>query len=901
MKTKLMTRLICFLMFATVLFGCLTACKNESGIPTVANNSNGENNVNQLGSVFNQDGSTANQNGSMEFASATMCTAPSTEKIVRMEDYSSGTHTLSFQGFRNEYENAQVILKAKSDVFSYDVELSDLTSGENTLSKDCFAVYNQKYILVSEIFEFLSGNTKGAYPDALLPFDVAVEYGENYVRRGQNQGIWFTVNISEDQPAGVYTGKFALTVNGETKEFPVEVTVWDYAIPSATHQKSCFAVYIDALARGEVAWTMEMEELYTEYLLEYRLQPQSLPVGLGHTFNPSKADLVNWVNSVVKYAEDDRVTWVNIPYKKLDKVWTLPDGTEGQAGTLIDFKLYEETLVMLLKRSVKEKINLMTKMGMYLTCVDEADYNQRTKESAYLTMMLKKTQQNLFDEYSAAIESGEINDRNSDYWLGAKVEEDFMREVLEDMRTIQYWTTSAHTNTSNNPDLIYDYPATQCLYLWHFNNQDSRDAFQDEIDRYNDFYNTDNGEIWTYTAVTNASPYPTLHIDDDSLTLRAMGWMFKQYKISGHEYWYTNLYYQMANGWDGKMSELQDCYTVPNRYPVKNGDGFIFYPGAPYGIKGPVGSIRLEVLRDSMEDYEVFYMMEQMYKDIAAKNDVEYSFDEFVSMIEFLSVGYYSGTMVQIGDTLTENFSNLRQAMVSALDLLSMGVRVTDFEKNGSVITLTMDAPAGVTVSVNGQTLSKTEGKLVATIDLSKTNIATVSATNETKTVSGDYWLGMSYEAIAPNQLSNYISSTGATTQFVENDSVCGKDAFRLNIQSGRREVIINLKDAEIDNISQSLWLDIYNDTDKTIEIAVEMKKMGASTYSKVYKEYYVRKTMTITLEPGMNHVEINGYALLCGERTPTKAPVATESVKLIFNNNTQTKLAITDMYIEKG
>jgi hypothetical protein len=79
------------------------------------------------------------------------------------------------------------------------------------------------------------------------------------------------------------------------------------------------------------------------------------------------------------------------------------------------------------------------------------------------------------------------------------------------------------------------------------------------------------------------------------------------------------------------------------------------------------------------------------------------------------------------------------------------------------------------------------------------------------------------------------------------------------------------------------------------------MKKKGASTYSKVYKEYYVKKTMTITLEPGMNHVEINGYALLCGERTPTKAPVPTESVKLKFISTTQTKLAITNMYVEKG
>ena len=874
MKTKLTTRLLCLMLFAVMLFGCLAGCKDD---PNDSENDNTEEAL-------------------VEFVCATMCTAPSTTKVLQKQDYNSGTQTLSFKSFRNEYENAQVIMTAKTDVLSYDVELRDLKSGENILSKDQFSVYNEKYIIVSKQLEFLSGYGVGSYPDALLPLDSAIEYGENQFRKGLNQGLWFTVFVPEDQAAGVYTGNFALTINGETREFPVEVTVWDYVVPSATHQKSCFAVYDDALAKAEVAWTWEMEELYTEMLLNYRLQPQSLPTGLGHAFDPSEDDVLAWIDSVVKYTQDERTTWFNIPYqianRKEDQ--TLPDGTTAKAGTLLNFGLYENTLKWLLERSAKEGLNLMEKLGMYLTLVDEADYNKRTNVSAYLTKTLKEIQQNLYDKYIAELEAGTL-------WLGKAVEEDFIREVLEDMRTIQHWTTSAHNNVATMPELIYEYPATQCIYLWQFHVEEWRDAIQEEVDRYNEFYGTDTGEVWMYTATAPVSPNPTLHIDDDLLTLRSMGWMMKQYNITGHEYWYTTLYYWMENGWDNKMTgPLQDCYQTANRYAPTNGDGFIFYPGSYYGIKGPLASVRLEVLRDSMEDYEIFYVMEQMYKEIAEKNGIEYSYKEFASIVDLLSTGYYTGTLVQIGDPLTDNFGSLREAMAAALDLLSMGVRVTDFEKNSAVIKLTMDAPAGVTVTVNGQAVTAQDGKLIATVDLSKTNVATISATNGSKTASGNFWLGTSYQEITADKIGDYLSVGGNPTQFVANDSDCGKDAYRVDLKGGTQDLIFDLKDLDIDNISQSLWLDIYNDSDQTVEFTVRVKK-GTGSYRRVYEAYHLDYQMTITLKPGMNHVEISGYALLSGERSPAKEPISPDSLKLTIDSGSGLNLAITNMYVEKG
>ena len=39
----------------------------------------------------------------------------------------------------------------------------------------------------------------------------------------------------------------------------------------------------------------------------------------------------------------------------------------------------------------------------------------------------------------------------------------------------------------------------------------------------------------------------------------------------------------------------------------------MFYPGKPYGIYGPVDSIRLHMIRDGIEDYETLWYLESLY------------------------------------------------------------------------------------------------------------------------------------------------------------------------------------------------------------------------------------------------------------------------------------------------
>ncbi|NLX54907.1 MAG: DUF4091 domain-containing protein [Planctomycetaceae bacterium] len=51
--------------------------------------------------------------------------------------------------------------------------------------------------------------------------------------------------------------------------------------------------------------------------------------------------------------------------------------------------------------------------------------------------------------------------------------------------------------------------------------------------------------------------------------------------------------------------------TVKNLSPTVYGDGSLLYPGAKVGIDGPVGSIRLKLIRAGLEDVEYLRMLEE--------------------------------------------------------------------------------------------------------------------------------------------------------------------------------------------------------------------------------------------------------------------------------------------------
>jgi len=123
------------------------------------------------------------------------------------------------------------------------------------------------------------------------------------------------------------------------------------------------------------------------------------------------------------------------------------------------------------------------------------------------------------------------------------------------------------------------------------------------------------GKRWWYCCGSDGSAW-NYNLDHGCLDLRLEGWMRRDYVISGSLYWETTQYFKWV--WSQKahrnLSQPIDCYEEAVRCAEDAGDGFLFYPMSPYKLSSPVGSIRLELIRDAAEDYEYLWLLESLFE-----------------------------------------------------------------------------------------------------------------------------------------------------------------------------------------------------------------------------------------------------------------------------------------------
>ncbi len=134
-------------------------------------------------------------------------------------------------------------------------------------------------------------------------------------------------------------------------------------------------------------------------------------------------------------------------------------------------------------------------------------------------------------------------------------------------------------------------------------------------------------EFWSYLCTGPKSPWVTLFIDHAAINLRMWLWASYQWGMKGILVWRVNYWTssnlfpegELQNPWRDPMSYMIG-YGVPYGRPDPwgNGDGrFLYPPNREAGldktkyIRGPVDSVRWEILREGIEDYEYFVLLEK--------------------------------------------------------------------------------------------------------------------------------------------------------------------------------------------------------------------------------------------------------------------------------------------------
>jgi hypothetical protein len=106
-------------------------------------------------------------------------------------------------------------------------------------------------------------------------------------------------------------------------------------------------------------------------------------------------------------------------------------------------------------------------------------------------------------------------------------------------------------------------------------------------------------EVWWFVNHTPPRPYANFFIDFAAIEHRVLFWQTWALGIKGVYYWNVNFSESGMNPWQSQLD------VTP-----ANGDGFLVYPGP----SGPINSMRWEIIRDGIEDYDYLVIFRDLMK-----------------------------------------------------------------------------------------------------------------------------------------------------------------------------------------------------------------------------------------------------------------------------------------------
>lgn len=692
----------------------------------------------------------------------TVSTASGAEKIMRQSAYNGGD-TLEISAVRNEYEAAQIIVSSKRDTL-YEITPSDLKNQNgDVLGKDNFSLYHEKYVYIDYVLDEKSNITQGYVPDALLPMDVAVAYGENVIFGGQNQAVWAELYVPKDQAAGVYTGNFTVKTDYSEYFLPVSVKIYDYTLADEVHTATKFGISDRSLGIGELDCSYEMAKTYYDFLLEHKISATSLPYGNMWKSNPER-----FFDDVEQYTLDPRCSCIGIPYNRTNDTVTVEVRADGfmalgeDSGksdnkqsqvSVINWSELEDLFMRFVDQSVTRGVDLFKKASTYISLFDEFDqYDvltsiKNTNCAVYNLTRLNNLVAATSEVVSSLHYTGGVVTRyktvvfSEDAGIATyKVEEvtpatfatdmtkdefaEFKTSVAKSAGAVRNVTVGAgtgecakyvleHTDTSfceSIRHLFIDYEYIKNNDGTVFSGDFLGETYEKiSWSKINEVYHSATGnDKWIYTAATPRAPYATYHIDDNLLSARWLSWQMYQKGVTGNLFWVSNLYEYSINGNNDitpKHTNIllsQDMYSDPLRFPDAYGDGFLTYPGRNYGVKGPIGSIRLKAARDGIEDFDILYALESSYAEngvTSAEFDALYS-----SIIDGMNTK--DAGLVYDNDYL-DKFAKCRETICGLLELVAKtGVTVKVKSVSKTAVVFEISSPNGVTLAVNGKAVS---------------------------------------------------------------------------------------------------------------------------------------------------------------------------------------------------
>ncbi|MGB9759864.1 MAG: glycoside hydrolase domain-containing protein, partial [Thermoproteota archaeon] len=392
------------------------------------------------------------------------------------------------------------------------------------------------------------------FPDPLLNVDSVC------LKSGETQPVWITIFVPPEAPPGNYTGK--VYVFSEKANASVQVTLKVYPVILNSKRTLWLTNWfnVEGLANyyNVKAWSEEHWKLirsYARFISKYRQNVIITPVlqlikfieASDGTIRCDFSNFDRWVELFIEEGVVGRIEGGHLAFRR-----------EWEAK---DFFSYEVTVY---KENGIEAYKLPS-------------MNVTSKEYySFLSEFLPQLQKHLEEKGWISIYIQHLTDEpipvNSESY---RIFAGYVKELAPKIKIIE-----ANQATE---ELV------GALDVWV--------PLLNQFDENQAFYNQRKAageEVWFYTCLAPTGKYPNRFIDYSLIKVRVLHWINFKYNLSGYLHWGLNYW-----------SEDPFKNVEPNNLPP--GDAFIIYPGK----EGPLSSIRFEVLRLGVQDYELLKMLEE--------------------------------------------------------------------------------------------------------------------------------------------------------------------------------------------------------------------------------------------------------------------------------------------------
>ena len=463
---------------------------------------------------------------------------------------------------RNEYEGFQFLLiPIDKGLRKVRVTASDLV-GDNgkKISSDNVEISVVGYVETQKPIHAIEPNRVGWWPDPLMPnepFDVNV---------GETQPVWITVYATPETSAGNYRGYITINANGaKTVKVPLAVKVWDFALPVSSHMRTAFTFSewcVEHFHKKEM--TEEVRRKWYLFLLQHRLNPMTL-----YPSNEAYWNYRNMGKSLFGLTFEDGV----IPQRK-DMEFCIENG-----------------------------------MNLFNVSVGYPEMDRREKRSEFAEHLKKH-----LTAYSQYLEEKGWTDKGILYAFDeifTHNEEDLRLAIdfLKQLKELAPNLKTAATLRLRDKEVVIDRLAGY-LDIWI-----PLTAHYVDNPKLVEKVKATGAEVWWYVCCVPTDPWPTFAIiESPALDSRIVFWMNWKYGVDA--FLYHNVSY-----WGDNIKNA----TCDQRWPDipwvanlggYNGDGYLTYPGPDMG---PLSSIRLENVRDGIEDYDYFAILKDRLKILKKK------------------------------------------------------------------------------------------------------------------------------------------------------------------------------------------------------------------------------------------------------------------------------------------